>query len=84
MQFSIRSIMVVITFVAILLVAWRLRPSPQILVTLSADGSATFNGEAIPEEFGSHAIKDVSPKPDNDFHARDLLHLAEQLTQFWS
>ena len=37
-----------------------------------------------PEEFGPHAIKDVSPKPDNDFHARDLLHLAEQLTQFWS
>ncbi|MAW27462.1 MAG: haloacid dehalogenase type II [Gammaproteobacteria bacterium] len=35
-----------------------------------------------PEEFGPHAIKDVSPKPDNDFHARDLLHLAEQLTHF--
>ena len=35
-----------------------------------------------PEEFGPHAIKDISPKPDNDFHARDLLHLAEQLIHF--
>jgi len=30
-------------------------------------------------EFGAANPKDVSPRPDNDLHARDLLHLADQL-----
>ena len=32
-----------------------------------------------PLEFGASTLKDVSPDPANTFHARDLLHLAEQL-----
>ena len=32
-----------------------------------------------PAEFGARRPKDVSPHPANAFHARDLLHLAEQL-----
>lgn len=32
-----------------------------------------------PLEFGSAHPKDVSPQPDNTWHARDLLHLADQL-----
>ncbi len=34
-----------------------------------------------PQEYGPQAIKDVSPKPDNDFHARDLLNLEGQLSR---
>ncbi|QCB46600.1 haloacid dehalogenase type II [Hydrogenophaga sp. PAMC20947] len=32
-----------------------------------------------PLEFGSSRVKDVSPDPANTWHARDLVHLAEQL-----
>jgi 2-haloacid dehalogenase len=32
-----------------------------------------------PLEFGAGQVKDVSPDPANSFHARDLLHLADQL-----
>lgn len=32
-----------------------------------------------PLEFGAAHVKDVSPDPANNWHARDLLHLAEQL-----
>lgn len=32
-----------------------------------------------PLEFGAANVKDVSPDPANNWHARDLLHLAEQL-----
>jgi 2-haloacid dehalogenase len=32
-----------------------------------------------PREFGAAQPKDVSPDPANTLHARDLLHLAEQL-----
>jgi len=32
-----------------------------------------------PLEFGVAHVKDVSPEPANTFHARDLLHLADQL-----
>lgn len=32
-----------------------------------------------PLEFGTRHIKDVSPQPGNDLHARDMLHLAELL-----
>jgi 2-haloacid dehalogenase len=32
-----------------------------------------------PFEFGREPRKDVSPRPDNDLHSRDLLDLAEQL-----
>ncbi len=32
-----------------------------------------------PLEFGAHNVKDVSPQPGNDLHARDLVHLAELL-----
>jgi 2-haloacid dehalogenase len=32
-----------------------------------------------PLEFGEGHPKDVSPRPDNDLHARDLLQLADQL-----
>ncbi|MDO8905355.1 haloacid dehalogenase type II [Hydrogenophaga sp.] len=32
-----------------------------------------------PLEFGAVRVKDVSPDPDNTWHARDLVHLAEQL-----
>ncbi|MFC3682739.1 haloacid dehalogenase type II [Hydrogenophaga luteola] len=32
-----------------------------------------------PLEFGAAHVKDVSPQPDNTWHARDLLHLADQL-----
>lgn len=32
-----------------------------------------------PREFGPSQEKDVSPNPDNDYHARDLLDLADQL-----
>lgn len=32
-----------------------------------------------PLEFGAKQPKDVAPRPENDLHARDLLHLADQL-----
>ncbi len=32
-----------------------------------------------PLEFGANHVKDVSPQPGNDLHARDLQHLAELL-----
>jgi 2-haloacid dehalogenase len=32
-----------------------------------------------PLEFGAQHIKDVSPQPGNDLHARDMGHLAELL-----
>ncbi len=32
-----------------------------------------------PHELGAARLKDVSPRPVNDLHARDFLHLAEQL-----
>lgn len=33
-----------------------------------------------PAEFGGDALKDVSAQPFTDYHARDFLHLAEQLS----
>jgi 2-haloacid dehalogenase len=32
-----------------------------------------------PLEFGARNVKDVSPQPGNELHARDMLHLAELL-----
>lgn len=34
-----------------------------------------------PLEFGAAQVKDVSPDPANTWHARDLVHLAEQLVK---
>jgi len=48
------------------------------LAAARACGLATAYIER-PLEFGAAHVKDVSPDPANTWHARDLVHLAEQL-----
>jgi len=48
------------------------------LAAARACGLATAYIER-PLEFGAQHLKDVSPDPANTWHARDLLHLADQL-----
>jgi 2-haloacid dehalogenase len=61
-------------------------PSEVMLVAAHQDDLAAARSCGLqtayierPLEFGSAHVKDVSPDPANTWHARDLLHLAEQL-----
>ena len=63
-----------------------LAPSQVMLVAAHQDDLAAARACGLatayierPTEFGAAHIKDVSPDPANTLHARDLLHLADQL-----
>jgi 2-haloacid dehalogenase len=61
-------------------------PAEAMLVAAHHDDLAAARGCGLhtayierPAEFGLHPPKDVSPRPDNTFHAQSLLALADQL-----
>ena len=63
-----------------------LEPREVMLVAAHHDDLAGARGCALqtayierPLEFGAAHVKDVSPKPENDWHARSIEHLAELL-----
>jgi 2-haloacid dehalogenase len=63
-----------------------LQPSQVMLVAAHHDDLAGARACGLrtayierPLEFGAAQPKDVSPRPENDLHARDLHHLADQL-----
>lgn len=63
-----------------------LRPDEVMLVAAHQDDLAAARACGLrtayierPLEFGAGHVKDVSPDPANDWHARDLLDLAQQL-----
>jgi 2-haloacid dehalogenase len=65
---------------------FRLPPAQVMLVAAHHDDLAAARACGLatayverPLEFGPARLKDVSPAPANTWHARDLLHLADQL-----